>query len=267
MGKKKNNTEIRHSVKSENFFQKNFLTVSIILILTAVLSVYSNSFQNSFQYDDVHYIFQSNVIKNFDSFKNLGFWFDFNGRAPAQFTLALNYYFGEYGITGYHVVNVAIHFTSAILVFILLGIILNSKAIKQDYIVQNRKIIQLFTSLIFAVHPIQTESVTYIVQRMESLSGVFYIAALIFYYLFREESSGLRKKIIEFSLFFLAALLAVMTKQTAYSLPLTILLMEIYFIRDRDGLSNKKLIITISAVLVFAVLIGLFADILPREYL
>ena len=266
MSRKNKDKETPEKEKMESSFSKNFNIFSVVIIALSVLAVYSNSFDNSFHYDDIHHIFQSKHNKSFDSFKDLSFWFHFIQRAPAQFTFAINYYFGEYSLFGYHAVNVIIHFISSILVFILAGAILNSAAIKQQIILSNKKIIRLFTALIFAVHPIQTESVTYIVQRMESLSFLFYTAALIMYYLFRYEQRMLQK-IIKFSIFFIFGILAVMTKQTAYTLPLTILLLELYFIRDQKGSSNRKLIITLGSALFLAVVIGLAADILPKEQL
>ncbi len=266
MSKKKKNIESDLKEKPEGIFSRNFGIISSFIIAIAVLVVYSNSFYNSFQYDDIHHIFQSRHNKNFDSFEDMSFWFHFIQRAPAQFTFALNYHFGEYSVFGYHLVNVTVHIISSVLVFVLTGIILNSSTVKQKAVLENKKIIYLFSSLIFAVHPIQTESVTYIVQRMESLSFVFYTAALILYYLFRGEKETVRK-IIKFAFFLLAGLLAVMTKQTAYTLPLTILLLEIYFIRDENGSCSRKLIFTLTAVLSSALIIGLAADILPKEYM
>jgi protein O-mannosyl-transferase len=266
MSRKNKDKETPEKEKMESSFSKNFNIFSVVIIALSVLAVYSNSFNNSFHYDDIHHIFQSKHNKSFDSFKDLSFWFHFIQRAPAQFTFAINYYFGEYSLFGYHAVNVIIHFISSILVFILTGAILNSAAIKQQIILSNKKIISLFTALIFAVHPIQTESVTYIVQRMESLSFLFYTAALIMYFLFRYEQ-GTLQKIIKFVVFAISGILAVMTKQTAYTLPLTILLLELYFIRDQKGRGNRNLIITLGSALFLAVVVGLAADILPKEHL
>ncbi|MCK5761010.1 MAG: tetratricopeptide repeat protein, partial [Candidatus Delongbacteria bacterium] len=121
--------------------------------------------------------------------------------------------------------------------------------------------IQLFTALIFAVHPIQTQSVTYIIQRMESLSGLFYLGSLIFYFLARVK----KRKILYFSLFSISSLLAVLTKQTSFSLPLSILLLEIFFIRDKDNVVNKKVVYSIIGLLSLTTVIMIATDTLPRE--
>lgn len=266
MGKKNRKTQVAKIDKNEESLNKKFIIISIIALILSAIFSYSNSFDNSFQYDDVHYIFQSEQNKNLDSYKDPDLWFSFIQRAPARFTFALNYHFGEYSVRGYHAVNLLIHITASLLVFLFAGLLLNSPSINEECVRSNKKYIQLFAAIIFAVHPIQTEAVTYIVQRMESLSFVFYISSLMFYFMFRNENDS-GKKSVKFFVFVLFGLLSVMTKQTAYTLPLTILLTEIYFIRDVKGESNRKLIYILTVILSSALIIGLSADILPREYM
>jgi tetratricopeptide (TPR) repeat protein len=150
------------------------------------------------------------------------------------------------------------------MVFLFAGLLLGSPGVTCTYVAGNRKTIRLFTALIFAVHPIQTESVTYIVQRMESLAGFFYISALIFYFMFRSGETGKRRAAV-IAGFAVCALLAVLTKQTSYTMPLAILLLEIFFIRDQKGRCNRHLVFGISAVLFLSLVVALGADILPRE--
>ena len=97
--------------------KKYSLLLSLIIISAAVFISYSNSFNNSFQFDDVHFIQQNGLIKSFDSFKDISFWFDFGNRAPAQFLLALNYAAGEYSVNGYHLINTLIHLLASVSVY------------------------------------------------------------------------------------------------------------------------------------------------------
>ncbi len=265
MGKKKKDyNKILVKADEKERFVQHFNILSISLIIISVIITYSNSFSNSFQFDDVHFILQNRNILDFSRFTEPGFWFDFINRAPAQLTLALNYSIGGYNVFGYHVVNAIIHIFASVLVFVFTGILLNPAAVSNKFTTDNKKIIQMFAALIFAVHPLQTEAVTYVVQRMESLSFVFYLAALIFYYRFRIDKTG---KFVKIFLFIIAAVLSVMTKQTAYTLPLTVLLLEVYFIRDSKGLMNRKFVMLLFSGLILALLIGLSADLLPKEYL
>lgn len=244
--------------------KKYSLLLALIVISAAVFISYSNSFNNSFQFDDVHFIQQNSLIKSFDSFKDLSFWFDFGNRAPAQFLLAINYAAGEYSVKGYHILNTLIHLLASIAVYFFAGMILSSRSVKNEYILKNSGAVRLFSALIFSVHPIQTESVTYIVQRMESGAALFYFAALIFYLMFRKENEP-GKRIIFALIFITASVLACLTKQTSYTLPLSILLLEIYFVRDKNGRMNKVLTGIITSVLLILVVVGLAADILPKD--
>ena len=267
MGKKKRkNRKPEHEISQaeKRRRRKYFIPVSLIIIVVAVFLAYSDSFENSFQFDDVHHIHQSRHIRNFESFKDLDFWFSFSNRAPAIFTLAVNYKLGGLEITGYHMLNILIHLSVSIAIFFFVGLLLGSGTVKNRYIKDNKRSIQIFSALIFALHPIQTESVTYIVQRMESLAFLFYIMALIFYYYLR--ISGKNKyfflKTTGFALF---SILAVMTKQASYSLPLAILLMELYFIRNREGRINKKLTLSLTVILLLVTIAGIVTDTLPKD--
>lgn len=237
----------------------------LLLIVSASFIAFSNSFNASFQFDDVHHIHQSRHIKDFESFKSFDFWFDFYNRSPAIFTLAINYRIGEYSVKGYHVFNFLIHISASILIFFLTGKILRSDAIKQDYIVNNRRYIQLFASLIFAVHPIQTESVTHIVQRMESMSAAFLFAALICYLKLRN-SREIKRIIVFSSCFVVFSVISILTKQAGYSVPLAVLVLELCFVRNEKGEMNKTLVSVIFFGLLFAGLAGIAGDLLPREH-
>ena len=81
-------------------------------------------------------------------------------------------------LPGYHIVNLAIHITNGILVYFLVFLTLN----KIDNLREKAKRIAVYTSLLFAVHPIQTQAVTYIVQRMEILASMFMLMGLFIVY-------------------------------------------------------------------------------------
>jgi Flp pilus assembly protein TadD len=264
--KKRRNRTAEHQITGliKKDRSRYFLPLSLLLVVIAVFVAYYGTLDNSFQFDDVHHIHQSRHIRDFESFKNLDFWFSFSNRAPAIFTLAVNYKIGGLEVSGYHIFNLLIHIAASIAVFFFVGIVLGSGSVKNRYIIDNKMRIQLFSALIFALHPIQTESVTYIVQRMESLAFLFYVLALILYVSFRraEKSRYLLLKIVGFAFF---SLLAILTKQASYSLPLAIVLMELYFIRDSKDRINRKLVASITVLLIIITVIGLVSDSLPRD--
>ncbi|MGK2943733.1 MAG: hypothetical protein ACSLFC_03195 [Desulfuromonadales bacterium] len=106
----------------------------------------------------------------------------------------------------------------------------------------------LFAALLFVVHPVQTQAVTYIVQRLTSLTTLFYLLSCVLYVQARLQMAQNSEPgpqpqpqpqpqpvplrvIFLFAGSVLMAVLAMKTKETAFTLPLSILLYEIYFFR------------------------------------
>src|SRR5208337_2368430 len=95
-------------------------------------------------------------------------------------SLALNYAVSGFDVRGYHVTNLAIHLAAALLLF---GIVRRTATTFQGSRPEPTTPpaatpIALAVALLWAVHPLQTESVTYVVQRAESLMGLFYLLTL-----------------------------------------------------------------------------------------
>ena len=94
---------------------------ALLVILLAGIIVYSNTFQVPFYLDDKPWITQNILIKNLDKyFENTVKYKMVPNRVVAFYTFTLNYHFGELNVTGYHLVNLAIHLLTAILVYLLL---------------------------------------------------------------------------------------------------------------------------------------------------
>ena len=92
-------------------------------------------------------------------------------RPVVLLSLAINYWIGEIDATGYHVVNVAIHLLAGLTLFGILRRMLTQRfGGSADWLA-------FAVALLWLVHPLQTQSVTYIIQRSESLMGLFYHVA------------------------------------------------------------------------------------------
>ncbi len=91
------------------------------------------------------------------------------GRPVVAFTFAVDYALGELSPFGYHVVNIALHALNACLVFALLCRLLGAR----------RTRVAFAAALLWALHPLQTEAVTYVVQRTELLSAAFILGCLL----------------------------------------------------------------------------------------
>jgi hypothetical protein len=103
-----------------NFLCNRWLP-AILLILSAGIIVYANTFQVPFVFDDPVSIVQNDVIRSLDNFFANSSGYEFlPNRYVAYLTFALNYQFGELDLFGYHAVNLTIHLACALLVYTLL---------------------------------------------------------------------------------------------------------------------------------------------------
>jgi tetratricopeptide (TPR) repeat protein len=188
------------------------------LLLAAVVAVvYLNSFRGVFQYDDY------NVIVDNGGVHTWGAWLAGlpRGIRPLlKFTYALNWTSGL-GLFGFHLVNVGLHAANAVLLFRLASRI-GGPSIS--------RFAALLPALLFAVHPVQTEAVTYVSGRSVSLMAFFYLGSLLAYLRGRERGSRLLLYLASPILF----LLATASKEVALTLPVALVLCEAAR-RERTG--------------------------------
>jgi Tfp pilus assembly protein PilF len=200
-------------------------TFFCFLILGTLL--YSNTFKAEFQFDDGHVIVENSAIRSLGNIA--GIW----GQSPARFlthlSFAVNYRFGGYDPAGYHLVNLLIHAGAGFLTSCLIWLSLKTPKMRGFFTRSKSLTIALFGGLIFLCHPLQTQAVTYVVQRLACLATFFYLAAMVFYA--RTRLDGDRKSFV-LALFFAVA--AMFAKEISVTLPLMILGWElIFFGRDR----------------------------------
>lgn len=221
--------------------------LAIFLITVLGLIIYSNSFDCSFHFDDTPAIVENYAIQRFD-LKEI---FTTSARPILDLTLALNYAFGRLDVFGYHLVNLALHIANGIILYFILLWTTNLPSVKETY--QDRAYrIALYASLLFIAHPIQTQAVTYIISRSSVLATSFYLLALLLFiraFQQRAESQELRaKNSMPYALrprlylagVFLASCLAMGTKQIAATLPLTLIIYDLYFISNGDWKALKS---------------------------
>lgn len=167
-------------------------------------------------------------------------------RGFANLTFALNYRFGGTDVTGYHLVNIGIHLATSCLVFLLL-----------KRVFRERLLLALGGALIFVAHPLQTQAVTYIVQRMTSLAALFFFLAIYLFIRYRETPES---RLTRARLFYAGALLcgtlAVHIKQNTAILPVALVLFERYFLPAEGRSSWRHLLVRVAP---FAVVPGVLA--------
>jgi len=247
--------------------KKIFAFITLFII---ILSVYSNTFHASWHFDDI-----PNIIDNPDlhlkefSWQNIKKTFYANPfergylyRPVACLSFAVNYYFSKNNVLGYHIVNISIHFLAAFFLFLFIYHSLNLQSIQSKYNT-NSYFIALLSTLLWAINPIQTQAITYIVQRMASMAGMFYIISM-YLYLKGKTSSKNPAKIIFFILCIVSAMLALGSKENAILIPLSLFLYDFLLFqgisREKRKKQIKYLVVTIIITLIICVIYFSFSD-------
>ena len=115
----------------------------------------------------------------------------------------------------------------------------------------------IFSALIFLVHPVQTQGVTYIVQRMASQSALLYLVSVYFFGKARISmiaDKSLLKILLWFLLSGIAAVFSLLSKQIAVTLPFIFLLYELCFIRNTRGKLYKRFLLFSGSFLLIAII-------------
>ena len=236
-----------------------------VLIVAVGLIAYSNTFQVPFQFDDLPNIRANLIIKDFKYFvepsraKTLLLYSALKSRFVGYLTFALNYKLHGLTVAGYHIFNLAIHVMSALLLYWLVVLTCRTPAMKpsQNGHQQVAHCIALFSALLFVAHPIQTEAVTYIVQRLASLATLFYLLSLTSYIQSRLSLSKARRFTF-YAVSLLSAILAMKTKEIAFTLPIMITLYEFLFFEGQIKRRIRSLIpLLLTMVIIPFTLIGM----------
>ncbi len=245
--------------KMTQFKLKNYH--AIVLLFVLVFLAYSNSFNASWQYDDYPGIIRNgNVHLEQLTFKNLTRAFYAPGSSNARrhlssLSFALNWYFGKNKVSGYHLVNIVIHSCCAVILYFAIRLLLQTPRLHQKY-KERHNVIALLSAILWALNPIQTQAVTYIVQRSAAMAALFYLLAMLFYLKARLIKNNW-VQIWWFVSCFISFVAAINCKENAVMLPAAIVLVEFIFFDDlkESCRKNHKLfvLISIGVISLFAV--------------
>lgn len=220
--KKKSKSKTSVKKAETSFFSKIY---PLVIICVLGIIIYSNSFDCSFVFDDIDNITNNPAIHNIHDVKAI--WGYLNRRFIGNITFALNYHYHNLEVFGYHLVNLLIHITASLLVWWFVLLVFSTPEIRKERISTYKRSIALGCAMLFISHPLQTQAVTYIVQRFASLAAMFYLASLCFYIKGRLLHN--RVRYIFFAGSILTGLLGILTKENVITLPFAVLLCEIYF--------------------------------------
>ena len=235
----------------------SFRTFFILFFL--VFLVYSNTFQSGWHLDDYPSIVENQKIhitdltpqslcQSLQHPEKETLW-----RPLSHLSFALNWFAGRDDVFGYHVVNVLIHILSAWLLYLTISTLLKTPNIITKYSVKSHFISSLATVL-WVINPIQTQAVTYIVQRMTLLANFFFITC-IYCYLLARFAGRKRQRILMLVCCAASLILGMAAKENAALLPLTIIVIEALFFQNLGNLQVRRKVFAFFAVGGLAVVI------------
>lgn len=208
-----------------------------LLFLFAVILflAYSNTFHAAWQLDDKPNILTNDRIQITElSAKQI--WQSMTAkpgsgglyRPAACVTLALNWFFGQDDVFGYHVVNFIIHLGTAWALFLVLNALFLSPRLEGRYPCHQRLLMAGTAAILWALNPVQIQAVTYIVQRMASLAALFAVLS-VYFYLRARMAADSRKGPLLFLAALFCYLLGLLSKENVVLLPLAVPVLEVLF--------------------------------------
>lgn len=226
--------------------------VGALLLAAAVLAAWANSFAGPFVFDDIPSVRENPSLRSMTAaLSPPPGGLTVSGRPLLNLSFALNYAVSGQAVWSYHALNLTIHLAAALTLFALLRRTLQLPRLNHPQAAP----VALAAALLWAVHPLQTESVTYVVQRAESLAALWILLSL---YAFVRSLTSPRSTLF-LSLSIVAALLGALTKETAAVIPPLVFLYDRTFgagtFRNAWQLRRRFYLALLSTWLVLAVLV------------
>jgi tetratricopeptide (TPR) repeat protein len=220
--------------KHYSLSKKTYVILCVVTFCILISTLYFNTVNSSFHLDDKTSIVENEAIQDITNLSAI--WKFSPTRFITYFSFAGNYHFNNLNVTGYHLVNILIHLCVVLLVWWFVLLTFSTPVIQETSIASHKQLIAFFCAALFAAHPVQTQAVTYIVQRLASLSTMFYLLSLCLYingrYLHCKNAGTMLP-----GLFYMgsaaSAALGMFTKETVFTLPVIIVLYELLFFKSK----------------------------------
>ncbi len=205
---------------------KNYI-IAIILIAVISSGIYYNILDSSFHFDDQHVVVKNPSLRYLGDLKTI---ITHNRSRPLLYiSFALNYYFSQEKTRGYHLTSLFLHILTGILLYSIICMIGQNFLPSKPGLAIGFHHLALFSALLYAAHPIQTESVSYISSRSTGMCTAFYLLAVLLFlkaWAKNKESPS----ILPFAFSIFSFLLALGTKEIAATLPIILLIFDFLFI-------------------------------------
>lgn len=213
----------------------------LAVLVIAILVVYAKVIHAGFMsWDDLDYVFQTPDITSFSSTHLHRIWTKFyigNYQPLPMLSYALDYALNGTNPISWHLQNILWHIACAIMLYAFV------------YRLTNDKTVAFFTALLFAIHPVQTESVSWVAARNKMMNCFFFLWAMKNYISYIEKPTT--KKIFWITVL---GVLAYLCKSTAIMLPFALLAIDIWMERS---FKDKQIWIEKLPLILLAIPIGL----------
>lgn len=215
--------------RSAGVFDIKIPNIAIMFLIIVIgVVVYANSLANEFVFDDGTHVVDNVAIRSLDNVPKIfthhltyfagdqeGYFF----RPVESLTFAVDYFFWGLEPLGYHLTNALLHIAVCLLLFSMM-----------NFVTRNN-ILSGIISLLYVVHPINTEAVAYVSGRADSISSIFLLLMMAIQ---RKYWIATRYKRAFFHIFILILFtLALLTKELAVLFPLLLMFTE-YCFRDEN---------------------------------
>ena len=209
-------------------------TLPYVVLTILVCLAYGNTLQHSFHFDDIPSILEKPWIRGLDKIPD--FIFSYSQRPLVILSFNINYAISGFKEWSYHFFNITFHFLVVFLVYRLGKLIVSHISQKTSSVVNTSDQIPLLSAAIFAIHPLNTQAVTYISSRSSIMATMFYLIAIILFSkgLYKTKEKEIKTNyafvmsaVIFFGIGFLCKLIII-------SLPAILFAYHYYFISDQN---------------------------------
>ena len=202
----------------------SLVLLHLLALLGVGLACYHNSFSGPFIFDDIPWIVENKSLRQLWPLRPLVG----TNRPILNLTFAANYAVGGTNVVGYHVVNLLIHLTATVVLYDLIRrtLLLLGNWSKHP---SRAAWFAAIVSGLWTAHPLQTQSVTYVVQRSESLMSLLYLLCIYCFLRGIDEQRRYRWHVATV----ICCWMGMGTKEVMVTAPLAVLLFDMIFVNRR----------------------------------
>lgn len=259
MKKVKNSTKLVHK-KEALPISSSYLAIPPLLLSFLGLAFYWPSLRYNFQFDDL-----ANITKFFSiRHKQFSDLFFQGPRWISYWINSIHYKIGKFDPFSYRLFNVISHSITSVLIFFLFYVALSGLK-KKSFFSMHALTIAFATAMIFLLHPVQTQTVSYVIQgQLEGLAGFFIVINCFCFLLLARSKNGAQRVFLTLLLLVLAAL-SCGTKEIAIMSPFLLVVFDWFFVAQGNLQDLKKRFLIHGAY--FTLVFGIYLYFLKPTFL